>query len=531
MTTTTVAGARGSPDRGAAVQPRFRSILYSPDGADPPPTRSRAPDYFSDLRLDAVVDAVTANHVEQEIAPYFWTPVADVAGVEYRQEVFGDLEQAVVRDSLVTFTKGMASVRACLGREAKSRHRWERARWRLDGASLYIRSVSGLASTLDAARPPSRALSDLAEFLAAYVASDAFRQLAEEAQAVNDKLSTLRYRMRIEGDRIMVSRYRDEPDYGAEVLQAFAKFQQAEGSDYEFEFSSRAELNHVEAAVLDLVAELYPAEFGRLLRFTERHAEFADPIVTRLDREVQFYLAYLDYIDRLAQRGLPFCRPQMAVRPGRASARDMFDMALATSLVDEDVPVVTNDFEMRDPERVLVVSGPNQGGKTTFARTIGQLHHLGALGVPVPGSEATLELVDQIFAHFERAEEVEDLAGKLEDDLRRMHEILGRATDRSLLVMNESFSSTTLTDQLAINKRILATVIERRTACVVVTFLDELAAMAPQTVSVVSQVDPDEPSRRTFKILRRPADGLAYALALAAKHQLTYGDLKRRLDR
>ncbi len=508
---------------------RFYSILFDqPEGVAT--CASEAPEHFTDLHLDRVFDAITAGR-ESDLKPFFYTPLHDLEAVRYRHEVLRDLENADVLTGVVTFTQRMRRMRQQLAQVAKLHYQYQKERWFLDAVETYCEAVSALSETLARLDTRSRGLQAFREYLASYSASEGFRALVAETQTLHDDLARVQYCVQIQGNRVTVSPYADEADYSAEVEATFAKFKQGAVKDYRVRFADWPEMNHVEARALEFVARLNPDVFKALDQFSADHRDYLDGTIVAFDREVQFYLAYLEFIQRFKSEGLPFCYPQVSTRSKAISAQDTFDLALASTLVPNKSPVVRNAFFLQDQERIFVVSGPNQGGKSTFARTFGQLHYLASLGLPVPGSEAKLFLPDQIYTHFEREEDLTTLRGKLEDELLRMHDILEQATSGSIIIMNESFASTTLDDARFLGEQVLRQIIALDALAVYVTFVDELTSLSDSIVSMVSTVIPDNPAERTYRIIRQPADGLAYAAAIAEKYGLTYESLSQRIAR
>jgi DNA mismatch repair protein MutS len=509
----------------------FQSILFDlSDGAgaaDP----VGEPDFFGDLNLDQVVAAATAGREEYDLAPLFYAPLRDVQAVHYRHEVVRDLQRQAVVEPIQQFAEGMRRVRMHLAQSAKLRYSLQQQRWFLDAADLYCGAVTALAEQLLRVRVTAQGVRGLRDYLAVYLESEHFQALASATRRLREQLATVKYCVHIRGPRVTVRHYADEADYGTDVEKTFSRFKQGAVKDYLVNLPEYADMDHVQAQVLDRVAMLYPEVFRGLAEYCARYHDFRDATIVRFDREVQFYLAYLAFMQRLSGSGLSFCLPEVSEHPGEILIDDGFDLALATALVAQKTPVVCNSVRLRGKERVVVVTGPNNGGKTTFARMFGQVPYLAGLGLPVPARRAVLFVPDRVFSNFEREESMATLRGKLDDELVRIRAVLDHATGRSVIVMNESFASTTLSDARFIGTEIVQRITELGSVAVYVTFVDELAALGDAVVSMVGGVVPDDPGHRTYRITRQPADGLAYAAALAAKYGLTYASLKGRICR
>lgn len=507
----------------------YHSILFEWPEDRLPDEQLVAPEFFTDLNCDQFVGTITAGREDYNLTPFFYGVLRRVEAISYRHEVMQDLERPVVLERVRSFAKKMREMREHLVRSQKLYYELQRQIWFLDAVEIYCEAVETLAKDLSDTNPQSRGLLGFRDYVAEHVLSASFSKLLSETKKRKAELATVNYCVLVRSDRFTVRKYEGEDDYSVDVEKTFEKFKQGAVKDYRVSFSEAEEMDHVEGKILEFIAKLYPEVFVPLDDYCAANLSFLNEAVAAFDREVQFYLAYLAYMEPLKRTGLCFCYPRISDKNKKAYSYDGFDIVLAQKLVSHNSTVVCNDFCLEGIERILVISGPNQGGKTTFARTFGQLHYLASIGCPVPGRDAQLFLFDQMFTHFEKQERVENHRGKLEDDLVRIHTILERATPQSIIILNEIFTSTTIKDEVFLSKKVMERIASLDILCCWVTFVDELASYGPQTVSMISSVLPENPAVRTFKIVRRPADGLAYAMAIAKKYRLTYNAITERI--
>lgn len=489
---------------------------------------------FEDLGLDWIFNSIIKSKEEFGLEKYYYDSLEDRETIYYRQEVMRELENIELRNIVTEFSNevysirhSMDEVRKVLSPEGSRSNNYLARGHMLDYAERYCLAVTKLKENLSKIELSSDGISGFARYINEYVDSERYQNFTLEVNNLREKFSSIEYSMLINGDTIKVRKYESEKDYTEKILATFEKFRQGDVKDYRHKLSEEPVADHVESAVLNLLSKLYADAFDHLLNFSSEFILFDDESIIQFSQEIQFYITWLDYIQPLKESGLTFNYPRMEYTPEHLYGYDSFDLALAKKVPNE---TVTNDFTLKSPESILVVTGPNQGGKTTFAKMFGQMHYLASIGLCVPGKASSLYIFDNIFTHFGKEEDLSTQSGKLKDDLERLFAITSQATDESLIIINEIFSSTTLKDAVSLGNRMMDQLIDLKAPTVIVTFLDELTLHGEAAVSMMSTVKDDDPTERTYKIIRKPADGSAYAIHIASKHGLTYENISRRLN-
>ncbi len=204
-------------------------------------------------------------------------------------------------------------------------------------------------------------------------------------------------------------------------------------------------------------------------------AQSADHILSFfnvLRAELAFYIGCLNLHDQLADKGEPTCFPEPAPSgERRESFRGLYDVCLALSL---DQRVVGNDLDA-DAKDLMIITGANQGGKSTFLRSLGLAQLLMQCGMFVPAASFSANICDGLFTHYKREEDVTMSSGKLDEELKRLSAIVDAVRTNSLLLFNESFAATNEREGSEIAGQIIAALLEKGIKICFVTHLYELA--------------------------------------------------------
>ena len=220
-----------------------------------------------------------------------------------------------------------------------------------------------------------------------------------------------------------------------------------------------------------------------------------------LRAELAFYIGCLNLRERILAQGEPVCLPD-PVPAGECliEARGLYDLSLSLNLQGR---AVGNDLKAARA-RLVMITGANRGGKTTFLRAVGLAQVLMQCGAFVPAEQYRAGVCTGIFSHFKREEDANMRSGKLDEELSRMSRIVDRLREGALVLLNESFASTNEREGAEIARQIVRALLERGVKVMYVTHLYDLAEgfhRTPPGPMVFLRAERLPDGRRTFKLL------------------------------
>jgi len=494
------------------------SILFK----NPTKLNENQPEYFYDLNLDKIIEQIIAIKPKYTLKPYFFTTLNNLEDIEYRHKVLMDLENAKNFNIFDKFCSQFETVNNLLTKSQKSFYTYEKQFCFLSAVNHYCNAIFYVLKESLGLDLKSQGLKSFTNYISDYTKKTDFINLSNTAAELEEKLLSIKFNILIKDAAITISND-NVNDFEQDVIDTFLHLVGNIDKEYT-SFKQSTDTNHIEYQILEKVEKLNPDIFMRLDGFFNQMQDFIDKTIETFVDQIQFYFAFLGYIKRFEKNNIKFSYPEFSKEI--IYIENACDIDLADEFIKNNKFCVANDFNMQDNEKIAIITGPNQGGKTTFVRCIGQIIHLSKLGLKVPATKAHIFLFDNLWSCFERQEQVQSLRSRLENDLIRIKKILDNTTSNSILILNEVFSSTTYDDALFLSKQVLKIILEKGCLCIWVTFMDELCK-TEKTASFVAAIDQSQ--NRTFKIVRKPPDGLAYAMSIVSKYHLTKKDIDQRI--
>ncbi len=249
-------------------------------------------------------------------------------------------------------------------------------------------------------------------------------------------------------------------------------------------------------------------------------AQAADHITSFFEvlrTELAFYIACLNLHERLSALQADTCFPDVGpFGTNQENFQGLYDICLALNMRRA---VVANDLR-GDNQHLFVVTGANQGGKSTFLRSIGIAQLILQCGMFVPARQLRATLCDGVFAHYKREEDITMKRGKLDEELARISETIDCLSPRSILLLNESFAATDELEGSEIARQVIRALAETGVKVFFVTHLHDFARslyLAPPQGTLFLRAERQEGGERTFRIIVGAPQATAFGADLYAQ--------------
>ncbi len=533
---------------------------------------------INDLSIDFIAEALTNIKYEREHIRYLMTTVTDNPEIiRYRCDIFDDFVRLPqLRETMKELVKKLADLRDIerFQKDQEASSLWSLIN-RLREIDDYVSCITMMKSTLESLDIRSEGMLTLRQIVTGISDESNFDELKLDIDETLEKARSLKsITIGVNLDSMLRPRtagvlsLNDTKFTDVGLMRRFVNFASRkdglhEGADVSgFRYFHPA--NHrtsvsskddqpagVDIETLtgdDQLSEAIKRPVTDMLRGTvndikstlRRYINVSGYSLISLMPEILFYVRWAELIDKLKAQGMPVCKPEILPPEQReCSFRDLYNLKLAIKNVQGDsINIITNEIDFNDNYRIFILTGPNRGGKTIFTQAYGLAMLLAQLGVYVPASSAAISPCDNIFTHFPADENDTVDLGRLGEESKRLSEIFSAATERSVMLLNESLATTSVTEGLFIAKDVVKAMRFLGVRCIFNTHMHDLARSVDELNNEVegdskaaSLVTGIHDGERSFKVSLLPPQGISYAKDIAIKYGISFQQIKDGIER
>ena len=256
--------------------------------------------------------------------------------------------------------------------------------------------------------------------------------------------------------------------------------------------------------------------------------------ITDLIPEFIFYVRWAEYIEKMSDKGAVFCKPEAldelkeTENKPLMDAKGVYNIKLLSEHSSAFEDIVRNDLDFTREHTLYILTGANMGGKTTITQSIGQLYFMAQAGIYVAASRFKYVPVDDIFTHFPADEDKTMDLGRLGEECKRFKELYENATEKSLMLLNETFSTTSFEEGYYIAKDCSKAILKKGIRTIYNTHMHKLALDISEIndeevpAKAASLVVKAKEGKRLYEVEVAPPVGLSYAKDIAEKYGVTF---------
>ena len=285
---------------------------------------------------------------------------------------------------------------------------------------------------------------------------------------------------------------------------------------------------------MDSAASMLASRIARRLKdMLGKYLNVSVKEIADLIPELVFYTRWAEYVESCRKQGWDFCKPSVVPAPSGPAgmeAEGFYNLKLVGSL--EPARVTRNTLAFDAEKRIYILTGANRGGKTTVTQAVGQLFLLAQSGVFVPGDRFAFTPADLVLTHFPADEDQTMDLGRLGEECKRFRDMFAESSGRSLLLLNETFSTTSFEEGYFIAVDAVKALLDRGSRVIYNTHMHKLAADLDESINdparpgkAVSLVAETKEGRNSFRIRIAPPEGKSFARNIAEKYGVTYESL------